>query len=385
MVTMWPPMNAKHDSNHTPSGEQKKSNTVFLYWFVLGVVIVLTGLTLVRFDLTIKTEGRVYHDNEENLFAPRQALIREIVAREGTPVAAGETIMVLRDEALEARLLEQRLAWLENRYALQSRELALRTFELRPGNVSLMVAGERAKLLTEIAIIQKDIVDHFESLVDARAVRSLDLKQQRIAHLRTLVDQLETEQLKEWLMAGSLVLDREQIELDLERLGREADVMKEEITRLEALKESLIVRAPVSGVVASMPRRYSGMAVAEGDFICRVIDTTSAWMVKALVGERNVDLIQPGTPARMESQVFDSILEGYVRGTVVRVAPEAEYDPDPGNPPVYRIYILVESTPYPLVPGSSLAIHLLLGKQNVWDILTRRASNRRTLYDREDS
>ncbi len=93
--------------------------------------------------------------------------------------------------------------------------------------------------------------------------------------------------------------------------------------------------------------------------------------------ERNIDLLRVGTRALMESKVFESVLEGPVRGTVQRVAPEADPPAASAASPLYEVDIAVDDSPYPLVLGSRLDIRLLLGRRSIAEVLLRSARDAR--------
>ncbi len=89
-----------------------------------------------------------------------------------------------------------------------------------------------------------------------------------------------------------------------------------------------------------------------------------------------MDLVRLGTPARMESAVFDSMLEGYVEGTVVRVAPESA-PASASAPALYEVDIDVQKSPYPLVLGSGVDVRLLMGRRPLSDLVLHSGSTLR--------
>jgi hypothetical protein len=112
------------------------------------------------------------------------------------------------------------------------------------------------------------------------------------------------------------------------------------------------------------------MTLAKGEPLLKISNANSKYVVEAEVGERNFDLIQEGTEVRMESRVFDSILEGFIMGSVTQVDPQGRFDiylEEDG--PTFDVEIEVSYTPHPLILGSRLDVYFLIGKRSIFKSL----------------
>ena len=78
----------------------------------------------------------------------------------------------------------------------------------------------------------------------------------------------------------------------------------------------------------------------------------------------------------MESDVFDSMLEGHVEGTVIRVGPEGAPGMN-GGEALYEVDVEVTHSPYPLVLGSGMQVRLLLGRRPLTDLFFKTGSSLR--------
>jgi len=122
-----------------------------------------------------------------------------------------------------------------------------------------------------------------------------------------------------------------------------------------------------------------GGAVIE-QTILKISNPESPYLVIATVGEKNFDLIEEGTRVRMESKVFDSMLEGLIYGRVTQVDPEGRLaQAAKGGGVNFEIEIEIEITPHPLDLGSSLDVYFMLGKRSLLKTLLGQPQKRREL------
>ena len=181
-----------------------------------------------------------------------------------------------------------------------------------------------------------------------------------------------------WLDNDILEIERERLILNRDRLRRQIDLIDREISILEEQKRDYQLTAPITGRVTDLIYKYAGMAVAKGAQILKISNPESPYIVIAQVGERNFDLIREGTRVRMESKVFDSILEGAIYGHVTIIDPEGtQSESDTSGVSIFRVEIEVEETPHPLVLGSGIDVYFLLGKQSLLKMLVNQPQERR--------
>ena len=284
-----------------------------------------------------------------------------------------------KDLALRAIQLERELA--ETEAALAAQAIARKEWEVRPAALDLLTAGERQTRLARIAEIQARIEKNYSDGHAQQIISELELRRQEIDRLRSEMDVMDAALLREWQQAGLPALQGERIDLETRRLEAVRALVKRELDLVRARQDTLRIRAPIDGQVVARHVRHPGMAVARGTELLKIAPTGSPLHVKAFIPERNIDLVNAGTPALMESHVFDSMLEGRVRGSVQRVAPDSEQAA--GASPAaarYEIDIAVLETPHPLVLGSLLDVRLQLGRRSLGEVFLRSA---RQLRDRE--
>ncbi len=344
------------------------------------MVFIAAGLVLTRIELTIRTTGQVYSQDEVRLFAPADGIVAAQHVELGQTVRAGDLLLELDDTelALRAVQIERELAELEAARARQ--DVILRRLAVRPAAPDMMTAAERKTRLERIAAIQSDIEKNYTSGHAQQIISELELRRQEIERLRSEMDLLQADLLARWQAAGLPELDIEQAEIEKNRLDRARELLREELELVRAQREDRRVRAPADGRIVTLHARHDGMAVARGGELMKLAPTGGPVLVRALVPERNVDLLRVGTRALMESKVFESLLEGRVQGVVQRIAPDVAAPPAASGdaaPARYEVDITVAQSPYPLVLGSRLDIRLHLGRRSLAEVMLRSASHAR--------
>lgn len=344
----------------------------------LGLLMVSFGVFSLKLERTINATGVVMANVERYILAPANGAIVAHYARIGDHVEAGDPLFSMETYMLDLAILERSRDLLTAESDLEATEWALRELEIRPGDAATLTAEARGEVLRRIREIQEDVLAAWDRLEMERAVRALEYNQQRIAALRTEIEELEALALSGWARDGLLSLSQERLRSQHAGLLRLCETLREEIALLHRQREALTVRSPLRGTVIDIYRRYPGMAVQEGEVVLRIVDMESGQRIRAFVGERNIDLLREGSRARMESQVFDSLFEGYVFGGVQRIirGTRRQLEDAGAAEPRYEVTIEVEETPYPLVLGSTVRIEFLLGRQSLFATLTQRRPGR---------
>ena len=345
---------------------------------VAGLLFVAIGLFFLRFELTIRAPGVIKARYEEWVFAPYDGVIALHQVQLGQSVTNGELLMALDDTELRLRALAIERELAEAEAALEHNRIARAELVVKTGPAELVTAGERQTRLARIADIQQDIEKNYTSARDLQIISELELRKQEIERLRSELDLVQASLLAEWQQAGVPAFEGERLAAEQRRLEALVQLARRELKLVEAQCAAHRINAPIAGQVIALATRLPGMAVARGDNLLKLAATGGPFRVRTYLPERNVDLVQVGSRALMESAVFDSMLEGYVEGTVVRVAPEgAEKAGSTADGPRYEVDIDVAHSPYPLVLGSGVEVRLLLGRRPLTDLFFKTGSSLR--------
>lgn len=373
-------MNAPEITHHAELTQISKSNRRFNWVIgISGAFLFAIGILLLRLDFSVHATGSVYREGEQFVYAPADGRITEVNAGEGEPVQAGEVIFKIDASALEQDRIALSIELLTNRHQQELKTFALRQIGRSPEAAALSTAARRNAIRRQLIAMRADTLERFEGLDAMRAISGLQIQQERMSQLREQIELLEGEFLEELLEEGYLERQKESLELEIEQLRGQAEMMETRIEALTGTIDATSVRSPIDGEITRMELKYVGQRAEMGTLLFRVSNNENPARIRAYAGQRNIDLVQVGAPVRLASNVFDSPLEGYVEGSVIEVS--LEPDPDQSaeaGEPMFAIKIQVDSTPYPLVLGTTLSAEILLGKRNLLDsVLRRRNSDRK--------
>jgi multidrug resistance efflux pump len=345
---------------------------------VAGVLFVMAGVAFFSMEFTLHAEGIVQRQDEFIVFAPADGALKSVAIKEGDSVEAGDPLCRFDDREIELNLLEKRQERQLFEFQLASNTLAMNRSEVRPDDRELVNSRERLRLLTGISHIQRESLESYKGLVAQNAISQTQLQERIIENIRVELDLSDAAERVRWLDKGILEIEKEHLRLEDKRLHNAIALLDEEIAIYENLQTSYRLSAPISGRITEINYPYSGMAVTKGAPILKISNPDSPYLIVAKVGEKNFDLIRQGTPVRMESKVFDSMLEGFISGPVTWLEAEGgSVDSVSGRDVSFEIKIEVKATPHPLVLGSGLDVYFMLGKRSFLKTLMGQPQLRR--------
>ncbi len=356
----------------------KTNRRVIISVGVTGSALVLLSVLMLRLELTIRGEGTVVPRTERTFYTPEDAMVSRIGVEPGDRVEAGDLLIELVQPDLSSAFTDISIEKLETAFSLAQAKLARKEWALRPAELELVVAPERAALDEAITVARREIADIYEDIREQDLISALEMNLRKIERLQAESDWLDSAALAAWHDAGVQDLEGKRLGRQVEMLAARLHHLNEKQERITERIGRLTLRAPVGGVITALDVRREGVWVARGEELARLADPTEGYLVRAYAPPRNIDLIAPDTPARMSSGVFDSIMEGYVYGRVKHVVPDAVLR---AGSPHYEMEILVEETPYPLMLGSPVTVRLMLGRRSLFHMFFRPASVERRLLE----
>ncbi|AWT59602.1 MAG: hypothetical protein DF168_00794 [Candidatus Moanabacter tarae] len=345
---------------------KRHRSSVLRLLLVGGLLCILAGVSFFQMEQRVYATGIVLRDEEFIIFSQSNGLISRIDIEEGDNVEEGDLLAILDDSDINLKLLELRHQLQILVSELAQNKLAIAEFDVRPGNGNLLNAGERLDLLNEMTEIRTEYVNSLKKLRDQNAVPQAQYAEERAQLLQLELDRSDAQLQAEWVKEGVLDIEKKSLLEEGNRLANQAVLLRKQISISENLKNRLHIRAPIGGRITELKYPYAGMTLAKGEPLLKISNSNSKYVVEAEVGERNFDLIEEGTPVRMESRVFDSILEGFIMGSVTQVDPQGRFEmyvEEAG--PTFDVEIEVSYTPHPLILGSRIDVYFLIGKRSI--------------------
>ena len=260
--------------------------------------VTISNVVMGEFNDYIRISGRVQPMTTIQLSPQEGGIVEKILIEEGSPVKAGDPILILNNDNLDLQILnsEAELAEKENilrntQIQMEQQKLDVRQNVLEYGtNVErLRRAYEQQKALYEDKLIAK------EEYLKAEEDYQLSLQKYNLMTERSRQDSL---------YRGT----------QIDRMEESLENMQLNMSMIRRRKSNLIVKAPIDGELGLLDV-VLGQSIAAGTKIGQ-INSVGTYKVEAQIDEHYIDLVVAGLEATFERQ-------GETYSTVIRkVYPE---------------------------------------------------------------
>ena len=237
---------------------------------------------------------------ERPVKAPFAGVIKDIVAKEGQKVNAGDTLL-----RFDADVSRKRKETLETQIKLERKrfEEESRAVEARKRGVVERLNGINRSLNTESSIYTNII-----PLAEIGAMQLTELLRQR-----NKVEQLESE-------AQVVKADLEEVEAQLNKLKQESLREISELERQMVEVQDTITKeklsAPIAGIVYGMIPSSAGYAASAGETLVKVVPGGEI-EAKIYITNQDVGFMKPGMKAQIRVDAFPYTQFGSITGSKV--------------------------------------------------------------------
>lgn len=260
--------------------------------------VTISNVVLGEFNDYIRISGRVQPMTTIQLSPQEGGIVEKILIEEGSPVKAGDAILILNNDNLDLQILnsEAELAEKENilrntQIQMEQQKLDVRQNVLEYGTQvdRLKRAYEQQKALYEDKLIAKE--DYLKAEEDYKlALQKYDLIRERSK--------------QDSLYRGT----------QIDRMEESLENMQLNMSMIRRRKSNLIVKAPIDGELGLLDV-VLGQSIAAGTKIGQ-INSVGVYKVEAQIDEHYIDRVIAGLEATFERQ-------GETYSTVIRkVYPE---------------------------------------------------------------
>ncbi|MCB0567805.1 MAG: efflux RND transporter periplasmic adaptor subunit [Phaeodactylibacter sp.] len=250
----------------------------------------------------LAANGLVLPEFEEVITAPVTTDIEDILVTEGTVVTAGQPLLELGRQELEAEVgrLQDELSLKRNSISKLRLELSRSLFDLQVrdsikalGISSLEAALDNARRLKRVGGATQEQVEQ--------------------AELELLVARLEKRQLE-----NELATKQQSIQAELRESELEAQIRERSLREREKKLAQTVLTARRPGVVTWINKQV-GASVREGEQVCKVAGL-GAYRLEGSVSELYASRLQVGMPVQV--RINDSLLTG----AITNIRPTVEND-----------------------------------------------------------
>jgi multidrug resistance efflux pump len=300
-------------------------------WLLCAVALVAAlAAVIVKIPETIRCPFVLVSDSgAEALLAPIQAVLHQVKVEEGTDVAHGAILFVLRSDEIRS-WHTQRQAFQEDLRALQERIIKLD--QAHESQLS-MKGAQIAQMQRETAFREKhlatsqDYIIRMEKLATEGIVSKVDLMSHQLSLAESEKDLLVSQKT---LLQVNLELDQLKTDRARQRLADQTEAKKIGI-HLAALEQRLencegdlmFIRAPYDAAVIVLGQRGAGNLVRAGEALCQLARQDETPRARLRLQESGLSRLQAKQRVRFFFEAFPYQRYGSVTGQLDWISPAA--------------------------------------------------------------
>ncbi|HAJ89022.1 HlyD family type I secretion periplasmic adaptor subunit [Pseudomonas stutzeri] len=360
-------------------------------------------------------------------------IVKELLARDGEVVSAGDPLIVLDDtqvraeygitrsqlvaaQAMEARLKAERDGLEAVDYSQMLESKSHRAEEARDGETQVFNA-RRGSRLGEVSVLEKRIGQLNEQISGLRSMintkRSLEAsykgeigelsdllaegfvdkqrlldQERKLDMLRAEIADHESEITKTRLHISETELQILQLNKDFssEVVAQLAEVqtrvfdLQERMAALEDRLTRIVIRAPEDGMIIGMKVHTVGGVISPGTPLLDIVPAMSDLIIEAQVSPIDVDRVRVGKPADIRFSAFKSSTTPVMKGEVTHVSADRLINEQTGMPYyLARVALTEEGTKalgtLQLQPGMPAEVLINTGERTMLQYLLQPATD----------
>jgi adhesin transport system membrane fusion protein len=359
-----------------------------VYLMLAVLVAAICWAAVARVDIVVRGNARVVPDGREQIIASLEGgILRELLVREGQPVAEGQELALLdptRFEAQQAEGQAKRLALRGTLARLQAEASGgALVFPPEVRAVPSVVAGEtdsyraRQRALGEamdlnrrsIALLQQEL-----TVAETMSAQGL-MSEVEVMRVRRQVNDLNLQ------MQERVNRFRQDASAELVRVRNEMTLLEEQqVVRDDVLRRT-VLKSPVNGVVKTIRNNTLGGVVAPGAPVMELMPIGPRVLVEARIRPADIGFVQVGQAVTVKLSAYEYTVYGGLAGTVQSISPDALGDPErpaTAEATYYRALIRADGSQLvkggaalAVLPGMNGSVDINTGQRTVLDFLLR--------------
>ena len=336
-----------------------------LIWTIIGTAsLAFVYAIFAKIDEVILAPGELQPLGAERAIkAPVAGVVKEILVKEGQNVLANQALIRLDPDVSGKRAdtLREQIRIERVRFTEESRSIAAREQSLR----------ERTEGLQKSLQTEQQVYDMIRPLGEVGGIQKMQVLQQknRVQQLRSEIAQSR---------ANLQEVQAQLLKMKQESLKELADLDRQ-LLEVTDTQNKEVLRAPLDGVVYGLIPSSPGYAAAAGETLVKIVPG-GVLEAKVYLTNRDVGFVTPNMPAQIRVDTFPYTQFGAVEGSLKSVGTLPE-PPDQQNPlprfPAYvkldKDYLTRGNRQFPVSPGQSVQVNLILREKRVISILTDAA------------
>ena len=297
------------------------------------------------------------------------AFPEEVTEKRPDLVATQRSLFSARLQALRAR---RETAQEVLRQRSQQVETLRRRLEQQRGSLSILVEQERS--VAELAdkgyfprlrylSIQRDVQDLRGQISQTES--ELDAARAALSEARSRLNSID----KEW---------NADVLTELNETVTQRDSARSTLEQQRANLRHLTLVSPADGIVKDLKVASLGQSVSPNEPLMKVVPVGERLIVEAQLPNKDIGYVEAGQPAEVKLATYDFTKYGFLKGHVERISPDATADEQTGRL-MFTVTVRTEKSylgeppgRYPVTPGMSAQVDIVIGKRTILDFLTER-------------
>lgn len=364
---------------------------------------------------------------------PEGGIVKELHARDGDMVKAGDPLIVLDDtqlraeydivrsqlitaQAAESRLLAERdgldqvnfdrMVETDSPRALEAREGEVQVFNARRnshlGEVEVLKQrvsqlNQQIKGLKDLAATKQKLARSYDSevgelrdlLKDGYIDKQRLLEQERnLDSTRAQASEHQSEIIRIQLQINEtemqiLLLDKNfnaDVVAKLSEIQSRAFDLQQQMLALEGRMDRVVIRAPEGGMIIDMKVHTVGGVIGQGAPLLDIVPSTSDLIIEAQVAPMDIDRVNVGTTADIRFSAFNSASTPVMEGVVTQISGDRLINEQTGMPYYLARVKLTDSGlkmlgNLTLVPGMPAEVLINTGERTLFQYIMQPIDN----------
>lgn len=169
-----------------------------------------------------------------------------------------------------------------------------------------------------------------------------------------------------------------QVQTELSDALARRDQAKASLAQGDSALKNLVVLSPAEGIVQELKVNNLGQAVAPNQEMMKIVPVGDQLIIEAKVANVDISKIQLGQEARVKITTYNYVRYGVLDGKVDQISPDATKDEKTGQL-LFSVYVKTDKNylgeepgQFPVSPGMTAEVDLVIGKRTILSYLTDR-------------
>ncbi|PKL51448.1 MAG: HlyD family type I secretion periplasmic adaptor subunit [Nitrospira bacterium HGW-Nitrospira-1] len=406
--------------------EEKPPNPlgrIFLWTIILFMVVVISGLCLVKVDVVVSARGKIMPSGDIKVMQPFETgVVRRIYVQEGDFVKKGDVLIEIdpsldkadlegkeknlrlstlaidrigsvlenKDFAPEegkdpSEIIETQRKLYQSQKAVYVSTLKEKEKELRGTEAALKSIKEEIEKLKNLLSIVLEEEERQELLVDIGAIAEKTYRE-KIKEKLNLERELQAKngQAEEYTIQTEKIREeikvfknsfREKLLSELSGNVQQKNTLQAEVSNLKFREEKRFITSPVNGYIYLLPVKTVGGVVTSAQPVVSIVPEKLPLIVKSFVSNKDIGFIKIGQKCVIKIDTYDFQKYGTLKGKVAIVSPSSVEDKE-NNIDGYPVYASMSSEElrtkdgrvYRTTTGMSVTIEINIGKRRVIEL-----------------